>query len=201
MPPRHVGRRSGCVDVTARSATRRTTSATAGASDPRTTSADVGFLDRFRRQGRLRPIADDTGGPGQPSPSGSPPPDRSAAPPDSPTDWLAWSLVPEDRLGFARAIDASPDFGVDPRVDGPGWTVALYDEIRGMCGDPAIEALAQWLADLDGVDGVEHTTREHVEVWGAITAPQLRAAVVARLGETGDPGHFGDTSLDEFRSR
>jgi hypothetical protein len=118
------------------------------------------------------------------------PPTTPGPAPALPTTWLAWGTVPDDRRGLAAEIDTCADFGVDEQ--GPAtYQVALFDDLRGLVGDDAIEALAPKIAALEGVERCEHSDRELIDVEGPITAEQLRAFVIAELAVSGDP-HFWD---------
>lgn len=110
--------------------------------------------------------------------------------PTLPTTWQAWGTVPDDRRDLAAEIDTCADFGVDEQ--GPAaYRVALFDDLRALVGDDAIEALAPKIAALEGVERCEHSDRELIDVEGPITAEQLRAFVIAELAVSGDP-HFWD---------
>lgn len=142
----------------------------------------VGFLDLFR------------------TPQQPPEPEREPAAPEpwdgSGVDWSA-AGVPDDRIELAVEIASSPDFGVDPS-DEPDrrWRLALFDDVRGVVGDDAIEALPTWLEQQPGIDVVEHVDRELMEVGGTIDSDALARLVVARLASTGDPGYW-DEAGDE----
>lgn len=97
--------------------------------------------------------------------------------------------MPPDREDLAAEIEGSADFGVE--AAGPGTLrVYLFDDVRAMVGDPAIEALPDALARLPGVERCEHSDREIVEVEGSIAAGQLAAFVVAELAATADPDYW-----------
>lgn len=121
----------------------------------------------------------------------TPPAPPAARQPDLPVTWEAWGTVPDDRRGLAAEIDACADFGVDdhgPRT----YQVALYDDLRALVGDDAIEALPPRIAALSGVERCDHEDRELMTVVGSITAGQLRAFVVAELATSGDPHAWDD---------
>lgn len=140
----------------------------------------MGFLDRFRT-------------PEQPSePEAEPEPwDGSGV------DWAA-AGVPADRIEMAVEIASSPDFGVDPSTEPDvQWQVALYDEVRSVVGDDAIEALPAWLEDQPGVDEVDGIDREIMEVSGTIDRDALARLIVARLATTGDPTFWDEDGRHE----
>lgn len=135
----------------------------------------MGFLDRFRT-------------PQQPSE-----PEPEPEPWDgSGVDW-AEAGVPKDRIELAAEIASSPDFGVDIS-DEPGcqWRLALFDDVRGVVGDDAIEALPSWLEEQPAIDEVDHVDRELMEVRGGIDRDTLARLVVARLATTGDPNYWDE---------
>lgn len=70
------------------------------------------------------------------------------------------------------------------------WAIALYDDIRGLVSDAAIEALVAWLPTRTGVDDAVHEDREVILVAGPIDRHTLAVTVVARLAGTGDPDHW-----------
>jgi hypothetical protein len=108
-------------------------------------------------------------------------------PPDLPTHWRAYADRLDDvAVELAELVAASDDFGVEPDPVG-GWTVNLYDDVRGYVGDPAIEALEPKIAALDGVTRAIHEDREIIRVEGSITGEQLAAFVISELALTGDP--------------
>lgn len=97
--------------------------------------------------------------------------------------------MPPGREELAAEIESSADFGVD-RV-GPGTLhVNLFDDVRGMVGDPAIEALPDALAGLPGIERCVHSDREIIEVEGPIATGQLAAFVIAELAATADPDYW-----------
>lgn len=108
-------------------------------------------------------------------------------------------MGPVDRIRrwFAAEIAASPAFGVDPgdHFHDVDWRVALFDDVRGLVGDAAIEALPDVLGELEGVEQVEHLQREYTDVVGTVTAAQVAAFVVAELARTGDPDYW--TRMEE----
>lgn len=113
-------------------------------------------------------------------------------PPDLPSHWRAYAEdLDDDRVELAELVAASDDFGVEPDATG-GWTVNLYDDVRGYVGDPAIERLERVLRQLDGVTSALHEDREIIRVEGSITGEQLAAFVVFELARTGEPGVPGE---------
>ncbi len=118
---------------------------------------------------------------------------RKGSAPNLPSRWSGWNTVPEDRLELAREIESCEDFGVDEQAPGV-HQVALYDDLRGLVGDDAIEALPEKIAALDGVERCDHLDREVIEVEGTITADHIAAFVVAELAVTGDPHYWDDRS-------
>ena len=135
---------------------------------------EMGFLDRFRT-------------------SQQPEPEAERKPWDgSDVDWAA-AGVPADRIAMATEVASSPDFGVDPSSEPDRqWQLALYDDVRGVVGDDAIEALPGWLEEQPGIEVVEHVDREVMEVGGTIGRDALARLVVARLATTGDPGYWDE---------
>lgn len=109
----------------------------------------------------------------------------------SAVDWAA-AGVRADRVAMAQEIAASADFGVDPPAEPDEfmWDVALFDDVRGICGDAAIEALDGWLETVDGVDTAVWADREYFMVAGPISRHDLAVAVICRLAETGDPDYW-----------
>lgn len=117
---------------------------------------------------------------------------QAIPPPDLPTRWEGYAGDLDDtQRELAELVASSDDFGVEPDANG-GWTVNLYDDVRGYVGDPAIEALEPKLAALDGVTSALHDDREIIRVEGTITADQLAAYVIAELARTGDPHAWED---------
>ncbi|MCO8125992.1 hypothetical protein NHL50_02090 [Acidimicrobiia bacterium EGI L10123] len=140
----------------------------------------MGFLDRFRT-------------PKQPvEPESEPDPwDGSGV------DWAA-AGVPDDRIEMAAEIASSPDFGVDASTEpGRQWSLALFDDVRGVVGDDAIEALPSWLEEQPAIDEVDHVDRELMEVRGEIDRDTLARLVVTRLAVTADPGYWDEDPGDE----
>ena len=133
----------------------------------------MGFLDRFRTPEQPE------SGPVQLEPWDG-----------SGIDWAA-AGVPADRIDMAVEIASSTDFGVDPARDrGWRWQIALFDDVRGIAGDDAIEALPAWLEDQLGIDEVVHSDRELMDVRGTTDRGDLARMVVARLAATGDPDYW-----------
>lgn len=113
--------------------------------------------------------------------------------PSLPSGWRDWERVPPDRLELAGQIESCPDFAVEP--EGPGChRISLYDDLRALVGDDAIEALAGKIGRLDGVARCNHDDREEMVVEGAVTGEQLAAFVIAELAATGDPSFWDDPS-------
>ena len=110
--------------------------------------------------------------------------------PDLPVDWRAWRRVPPDRVGLAEDIESCEDFGVEQEARGR-HRISLYDDLRALVGDDAIETLPEKVARLPGVTSCLHVDREEIEVEGPIRPEQLAAYVVAELAATADP-HFWD---------
>lgn len=149
------------------------------------TVGGVGFLDRFRRSD------DEPGGP-DPTPE---PTSEPAGWDGSGVDWAA-AGVPTDAVEIATELAETPDFGVDPSdEDGYRWFVALFDDVRGLVGDPAIEALDAWLETFDDIDRVEFFDRELLHVDGTIGRHDLAVRVVARLAATADPTYWDDDEV------
>lgn len=69
--------------------------------------------------------------------------------PDLPTSWRAWDRVPEERLELTDELQACDDHGVDPQPAPGIRQVALFDHVRRLVGDDAIEALPDKIADLN----------------------------------------------------
>ena len=109
----------------------------------------------------------------------------------STVDWSAVG-VPADRVMMAEQIAASADFGIDPPTEPATftWDVALFDDVRGIVGDAAIEALEGWLPTLDGIDTAVWADREYFMVAGPISRHDLAVAVIVRLVCTGDPDYW-----------
>lgn len=141
----------------------------------------MGFLDRFRSADQ----------PAEPEPVE---PERWDG---SGVDWAA-AGVPGDRVEMAVELASSPDFGVDPSPEPDvRWQLALFDDVRGVVGDDAIEALPAWLEQQPGIDEVHHSDRELMDVSGTIERDALARLVVARLATTGDPTYWDEDTGDE----
>ncbi|WP_436793838.1 hypothetical protein [Actinospongicola halichondriae] len=139
----------------------------------------MGFLDRFKK------------GDGEANEPAAVVPDRWDG---SAIDWSA-AGVPDDAVDLATEIAATPDFGVDPSdEDGFRWLVALFDDVRGLVGDPAIEALPAWLESSPDVDRAESFDRELVHVSGTVERHELAVRVVSRLAATADPTYWDDAT-------
>ena len=140
----------------------------------------MGFLDRFRTPEQ----------PNDPEPVELEPWDGADV------DWAA-AGVPTDRVAMAAEVATSPDFGVDPSPE-PGfrWRLALFDDVRGVVGDDAIEALPAWLMDQPGIEQVDHFDREFMDVRGEVDRDSLAVQVVARLATTGDPHYWDDDIIE-----
>lgn len=136
----------------------------------------MGFLDRFKKGDEAEPPAVD-----QPEPW-----DGGAV------DWAA-AGVSAGAVELAAELADSDDFGVDPsEEDGCRWSVALFDDVRGLVGDPAIEALPAWLETFDDLDAAESFDREIIEVRGSVERHDLAVRIVARLAATADRAYWDD---------
>lgn len=111
--------------------------------------------------------------------------------PHLPLDWREWHRVPQDRLELAEEIESCSDFGIEPEGRGR-HRISLYDDLRGLVGDEAIEPLSEKISALDGVKSCTQVDREEMEVEGAITAEQLAAFIIAELAATGNATSWDD---------
>lgn len=145
----------------------------------------MGFLDRFKKN-------DDEPDPRRDMSSEPPAADEPEPWDGSGVDWAA-AGVAADAVELAAELADSSDFGVDPsEEDGFRWSVALFDDVRGLVGDPAIEALPAWLETFDDVDAAESFDREIIEVRGTVERHDLAVRIVARLAATADPTYWDD---------
>lgn len=117
----------------------------------------------------------------------------SAAVVGLPVHWSGWGSLSADREELAGEIEECEDFGVDP--EGPGrFSIALFDDLRGLVGDDAVDVLERDLETLEGVDVVEREDREVIIVDGSLSCEQLRAFTVATLAREGDR-HYWDERM------
>ncbi len=99
------------------------------------------------------------------------------------------------RREIARQIAALPGFGIEPgglaagRAPEPGerW-IALFDDVRVLVGDAAIEALVEHLDALAGTVRCRRERREYVEVVSTATDEQLAAVAIVVLALQADLG-------------
>ena len=68
----------------------------------------------------------------------------------------------------------------------------MYDDVRGLVGDPAIESLPAWLESSDDIERADHIDREIIEVDGSVDRDGLAVRIIARLAETADPTYWDD---------